>query len=174
MAHPEQQQYCTKIRDRFPEYFKEKKVLDVGSQDINGNNRYLFENCLILGIDLGPGRNVDFVCHGADLEHPDESYDFIISTEAFEHDSRFEESLKNITRMLKSGGMFLFTCASTGRPEHGTSESHPGNSPHTLDFYQNRTEEEVKGLLDLDDIFQSYEFENNTVSCDLSFWGIKK
>ena len=33
------------VKDILKEYFINKKVLDVGSGDINGNNRFLFENC---------------------------------------------------------------------------------------------------------------------------------
>lgn len=167
--------FCKSVKKRFPEHFKNKKVLDVGSQDINGNNNYLFEDCDILGIDLGSGDNVGLVCHGADLDHEDESYETIISTEAFEHDSRFEDSLKNILRMLRSGGLFLFSCAGVGRPEHGTHQSVSWASPHTLDFYQNRSEEEVRGLINMDKEFSQHGFSMNHVgSIDLYFWGVKK
>ncbi|MBC8395172.1 MAG: methyltransferase domain-containing protein [Bacteroidetes bacterium] len=151
-----------------------KKVLEVGSQDINGNNNYLFENCDMLRVDLGAGPNVDLVCHGADLNHEDSSYDVIISTEAFEHDSRFEETLKNIIRLLKPSGFFVFTCASAGRGEHGTHNFSGGCSPHTLDFYENRTEEDVRNILNLDEIFNQYEFKEDLTSHDLYFYGIKK
>jgi hypothetical protein len=34
--------FCKNI---LPDFFINKRVLDVGSGDINGNNRFLFENC---------------------------------------------------------------------------------------------------------------------------------
>jgi len=40
------------------DFFKSKKVLDVGSGDINGNNRYLFENCIYTGNDVIQAKNV--------------------------------------------------------------------------------------------------------------------
>ena len=43
MAHHAQQEYCKSIKQMFPNLFT-GKVLDIGSMDINGNNRYLFEN----------------------------------------------------------------------------------------------------------------------------------
>ena len=44
MAHERQQEFCKKVKDIFPEYFKGVNVCDVGSLDINGNNHYLFED----------------------------------------------------------------------------------------------------------------------------------
>ena len=44
MAHPEQRAFCINIKNKYPDRFKNTRVLDVGCQDINGNNRFLFEN----------------------------------------------------------------------------------------------------------------------------------
>ena len=45
MAHKEQRDFCLRVKEKYPEFFKDKKVLDIGSLDINGSNRDLFENC---------------------------------------------------------------------------------------------------------------------------------
>ena len=123
MAHWQQQEYCRKIRDKFPEYFTNKRVLDIGSLDINGNNPFLFTDCDYFGLDVGEGPNVDVVSVGHIYDAPDATFDIIISTEVFEHDMFYEDTIKNVIRMLKPGGAFIFTCASTGRPEHGTRRS---------------------------------------------------
>lgn len=178
MAHPEQVEFCVSVAELYPRYFREKKVLDVGSLDINGNNRYLFKDCEYTGIDIGPGRNVDIVTLGHEFDAPDGSYDFIISTECFEHDMHYVKTLQNIVRMLKSGGMFLFTCATTGRPEHGTRNSHPDCAPlldgKWFDYYKNLTEDDVRAAINVDEIFDTYHFEVNEKSKDLYFYGIKK
>lgn len=181
MAHPEQQVFCKSVQSKFPDYFVNKKVLDCGSLDINGNNRYLFTNCEYIGLDVGPGKNVDVISPIHLYEAPDESYDFIISTECFEHDKFYPLSLKNIVRMLKSKGMFLFTCASYGRPEHGTKRTGTaGNSPLTAeleefeDYYKNLNIPDIKAVLDVNEIFDKHEFSGNFMSHDLYFWGIKK
>ena len=44
MAHREQQDFISSVRDRFPEKFKGVRVLDIGTLDINGNNRFAFED----------------------------------------------------------------------------------------------------------------------------------
>ena len=170
MAHYAQQEFINRFVGT--EHFNGKKVLEVGSQDINGNNNHLYNNCDVLRIDLGTGRNVDLVCNGADLDHPDETYDAIVSTEAFEHDARFKETLENIVRLLKSGGIFIFTCAARDRSEHGTHQTDHFSSPHTLDFYKNRDEKEVKSIIDVKKTFVSFEFIDT--GQDLQFWGIKR
>lgn len=179
MAHPQQQEFCKSIQQKYPDFFKESLVLDIGSLDINGNNQYLFENSLYFGVDVAAGRNVDIISKGHELMFHDATFDLIISTECFEHDQYYPDTIKNIYRMLKPGGMFIFTCATTGRPEHGTSRTTPHDAPllqsieNWSDYYKNLTESDIRDIFDIDMNFQSYEFTTNTESCDLYFWGIK-
>lgn len=180
MAHPEQKEFCLKVQAQHPELFQSKYVLDVGSLDINGNNRYLFSDCFIIGIDVGPGNNVDVVSTAHEFPGANESFDVIVSTECFEHDMHYDKSLKSIIRMLKSGGLFLFTCATEGRPEHGTKRTTPENAPLLPDdnewsnYYKNLNESDIRNVLDVDGTFSKYYFEVNEVSHDLYFWGIKR
>ena len=41
MAHKEQWIFCEKVKAKFPQSFKEIKVLDIGSFDVNGNEEFL-------------------------------------------------------------------------------------------------------------------------------------
>ena len=180
MAHVQQMQYCTKIRNRFPEHFKNKWVLDAGCYDINGNNRYLFNDCIYIGVDIQHGNNVDLVSKIHEIDFKDNMFDTIITTEALEHDVFYYLSLNNIVRMLKPGGMFLFTCATEGRGEHGTLRMDTAASPHTTkiplwaNYYKNLTEQDIRFCIDADKIFTSYEFEIGYEFRDLYFYGIKK
>ena len=76
--------------------------------------------------------------------------------------------------------MFLFTCATTGRPEHGTRKSSIGDSPFTSnidnwsDYYMNITQEDVESKIKLDEYFVIYHFYVDIQSHDLYFWGIRK
>ena len=83
MAHPEQIEFCLSVKKYLPRFFSNRFVLDIGSLDINGNNQYLFDDCLYLGVDLFPGKNVDLAVKGHELQLPDASADVIISTECF-------------------------------------------------------------------------------------------
>lgn len=181
MAHYEQQQFCAKIRDTFPKYFTKKKVLDIGSLDINGNNRFLLTDCNYIGLDVGEGPNVDVVKVAHLYDAPDEQFDLIISTEVFEHDMFYEESVKNIIRMLKPGGAFIFTCASTGRPEHGTLRSDGGEAAPLLlqissewsNYYRNLTKEDFTKIQGFNEAFPDGIFEFNPYPGDLYFFGVK-
>ena len=170
--------FCKKL---FPEYFTGKKVLDVGSGDINGNNRFLFENCEYDGNDVIQAKNVTIVSKTKDLFFTSDTFDTIISTECFEHDPEYTESFKKIYTMLKPDGLFCFTCASTGRPEHGTRRTSPFDSYGTLgqlkdmsDYYKNLTEYDLNEVLNLNSLFSVWDTYYNSSTKDLYFVGIKK
>lgn len=185
--HLEARDFTNRVKEHFAGHFTGgKRVLDVGSIDINGNNRCLFDgSCTYEGIDVAPGRNVDHVCAAGDfgVDGPAGVYDTIVSTECFAHDLDFVRSLSNIVRLLKAGGLFLFTCASTGRPEHGTARVHPDCSPSSRvdvsvptwypNYYRTLTPEDVQRAVPVHLYFDSYMFETNRKTHDLYFWGVR-
>lgn len=177
MAHIEQQEFCLKVKESFPKFFTNVNVLDIGSLDINGNNRYLFEKYKYTGIDIGEGKNVDVVSLGHEYD-TDERYDVVISTECFEHDMHYIKTILNAIKLTKSGGLFLFTCATTDRIEHGTSRANDWASPFSHiefnDYYKNLTEKDIANEISMNDYFSFYRFEINNISHDLYFFGIKK
>lgn len=178
MAHSEQKRFLKNIRALFPEKFTGCSVLDIGALDVNGTNRYLFDNYRYTGVDIGPGRNVDIVCKGHEFRSA-ELYDIVISTECFEHDLHYAATIKNCVVLTKPGGLFIFTCASTGRKEHGTSRTgSEWGSPYTdeqwPDYYKNLTENDIRSILDFDQAFAEHAFQYNAESYDLYFYGIKK
>jgi SAM-dependent methyltransferase len=181
MAHVEQRNFFIEIKSKLPIYFTKKKVLDVGSLDINGNNRHLFNDCLYQGLDIAHGNNVDIVSLIHEFNAVDQSYDVIISNDCFEHDMFYVESFKNIVRLLKKGGLFLFTCKTEGSAEHGTLKSDGGFSspltaqyPEWANYYRNINENDVRSAIDIDSIFEKYEFSVLHPPHDIRFWGIKK
>ena len=116
---------------------------------------------------------------GHELHLPDENVDVIVSTECFEHDQFYPLTLKNLIRMLKPGGLFVFSCATTGRPEHGTRRTTPEDAPFTqgfgdwCDYYKNLEESDIRAVLDIDSIFESYSFSIGMETNDIYFFGIK-
>ena len=168
------------IQNALPEAFENKRVLDVGSGDINGNNRGLFTNCEYHGNDVAPARNVTIVCRTKDLLFENESFDTIVSTECFEHDPEYKDSWRRVYEMLKPGGLFVFTCATTGRPEHGTRRTSPGDSIGTMygisgmsDYYKNLTVDDIEDVFDVDTMFSTCMVYYNYTSHDMYFVGIK-
>lgn len=182
MAHQRQQDFCKRVKAVFPEYFRGVNVCDIGSLDINGNNHYLFDDYSYIGLDVGRGKNVNVVCSGH-LYSPIgiDKYDIVISTECFEHDMYWDKTIKNVCEnLLKENGMFLFTCATIGRPEHGTTKYKPHDSPLTstigiewAEYYKNLTQEDVELAIDIPKYFKIWRFSSDMESHDLYFWGIK-
>lgn len=180
MAHQEQQQFFESVKNKFPNKFKNVKVLDIGSLDINGNMRHFFEQpYYYVGLDLDHGPNVDVVCPGH-LYDCGFQFDVVISGECFEHDLYYEETIRNMIRLLKVGGLMVFTCASEGRDEHGTVRTTPENAPFLekygeewANYYKNLKEDDIRKCIDVEAIFSSHEFVENKQAHDLYFWGIK-
>jgi SAM-dependent methyltransferase len=179
MAHKEQREFCLSVRAMFPDFFRDKTVLDMGSLDINGSNRYLFEGCTYLGIDLARGKNVDVVAMAHEFRGG--PFDTIISTEMLEHDMHYPDTLRNACDLLKPGGLLLFTCATGTRPKHGTEKSSPVDSPFTSamdsawkDYYQNLSEADIRKVLPVDFFFAKYAFSVQVGHQDLQFWGLKR
>jgi SAM-dependent methyltransferase len=179
MAHLAQKIFFKEVKDKYPERFKGCSVLDIGSLDINGNNHYLFEDYTYIGVDVGDGRNVDVVSKGHEYKS-EKLFDIVISSECFEHDMYYPETILNCISLTKPGGLFTFTCASEGRPEHGTNRTKPQDAPLLKlyedwgNYYKNLTENDVREIFNPDDYFSEYEFKYNPKDFDLYFWGIKK
>jgi SAM-dependent methyltransferase len=179
--HLEASHFCEFVKNICVDFFHEKCVLDVGSGDINGNNRHLFENCEYNGNDVIAAKNVTIVSKTKDLPFIENTFDTIISTECFEHDPEYKQSLVKIYDMLKPDGLFLFTCASSCRNEHGTKRTSPydsygtiGNLSDMSDYYKNLTELDLNDALNLNELFSVWDTYYNHSSKDLYFLGIKK
>ena len=179
--HPQAANFTVFVKCILGEYFSSKKVLDVGAGDINGNNRFLFDDCEYNGNDVIAAKNVTIVSKTKDLPFEDNSFDTIISTECFEHDNEYALSFLKIYKMLKPDGLFCFTCASTGRGEHGTRRTSPRDSYGTIgniegmtDYYKNLTVKELNEVLPLNELFTSWDAYYSSEVCDLYFVGIKK
>ena len=195
--HKEQITYLNKMKEKFPEAFRNRKVLDIGSFNVNGNEKPWFDDCDFIGLDLLPGPGVDVACPANEYDAPDCTFDTIISCECWEHNPYYKESIMNAIRMLKPGGYFIWTCATTGRPVHGTKtqdeidkknkKTSQGNTVENWktmpnvekdnwdnEYYKNITEDDIRYFCDVDSIFDKYEFEVELNHCDLYFFGIKK
>lgn len=178
MAHAQQREFLQKVVELFPKNFTGVKVLEVGSLNINGTVRDFFTDCNYIGIDVGAGIGVDIVMSGHDYFGPDNSFDTIISCECFEHNPHWHATFRNMYRMTKPAGLIVMTCATDGRPEHGTTRTSPHESPLTIskgwDYYRNLNVSDFTDLMDIQSMFSEHIFITDHRHHDLYFWGVKK
>lgn len=102
---------------------KGKKVLEVGSLDVNGSPRQIvqaLEPAEYFGVDIQKGRNVDQVMDVSALVEklgPD-SWDVVISTEMVEHVRDWRTAFSQMKRVLRTDGIMLVTTRSAGFKYH--------------------------------------------------------
>lgn len=111
------------MRDLVSRYLprnKAQRVVDIGSYDVNGSYKQLFDDpeWTYIGADLEPGPNVDVV-----LESPYKfpfssgSVDLLVSGQALEHMDFFWLSWLEMVRTVTPGGLIFLIAPSRG-PEH--------------------------------------------------------
>lgn len=97
------------------------RILDVGSQDVNGTYRALFSDPAwrYCGADVTGGPNVDVVLRKPYVwrELRANSYDVVVSGQALEHVEYPWLTVLEIARVMKPGGLCCLIAPSTG-PEH--------------------------------------------------------
>lgn len=170
--HPEIQIFIESVKSKHPDYFKNKKVLEVGSQNINGTVRSNFVNCDYTGIDLGEAPGVDVIMNASEMVYFQE-FDVMISCEMLEHCEKWKEALTNMLLCLKPEGMFILTCAGPHRQEHGTESHTPQDSKFTLNHYRNISVEDFELVLP-EYLFNEYSLGLYRGNTDLYFYGIAK
>ena len=78
---------CEYFADQYE--IKDMSVLDVGSMDVNGTVKPIFEarGCKYTGLDIAEGKNVDIVMQlGEKLPFKAKYFDVVVSTSCLEHD----------------------------------------------------------------------------------------
>ncbi len=170
--HTEVHNHVVRTKHLFPDFFTGKKVLEVGSLDINGSIRAAFKNCEYIGIDLGEGKGVDVICPIAEYIHPEE-FDVVVSTECGEHSRTWHQDLIQMYENLKPNGLLIYTAAGPKRQEHGTTRTTPGDAPFTNDWYRNIDISDFRSALPAN-LFSVQELKLVRADCDIIFYGIKK
>ena len=118
------------------EEIKDKKVIEVGSRNVNGSVRPLFESYMpkqYIGVDFSMGPSVDIVCNAeklSDIFEPN-SFDVVISTEMLEHVRNWKKVVSNFKRLVAPGGLLYISSRSRGFPYHA----------YPYDFWRYETED---------------------------------
>lgn len=174
MAHRAQLEFANNVAlYLFHGDWKGRKVLEIGSADVNGTIRPFFQGSDYIGVDICAGKGVDLVGYGDKVDLGNLHFDLTISCECFEHNPQWIETFLNMHRMTKNDGFLVFSCASRGRPEHGTTRTSPLQSPGTQsvgwDYYRNLNKKDFVQALDLKSLFTWHFFHYNPKSRDLYF-----
>ena len=177
MAHIDQINFVKEFKDFYinNKFDKDINILEVGSLDINGSIKDLFNfSSNYTGIDLEKGPNVDLVMDGAEIHKLNKKFDIVISCECFEHAKNWKIIFKRMCEVAKENSFVLISVASTGRIEHGTQRSGNWQSPGNKDdYYLNLSKKDFVNNFDLKNIFSNYFFYYNINSFDLYFVGVK-
>lgn len=122
--HQSSYSIVSRFRDLVEKHFPQGpiRLLDVGSYGVNGTYKEIFADSakfLYTGLDVNPGPNVDYVPTDpyAWPELKDETFDVIISGQAFEHIEFPWLVIEEMKRTLKINGLICIVAPSRG-PEH--------------------------------------------------------
>ncbi len=169
--------FVASVKGLAEELFSFSKVVEFGAYNVNFSIKSLFDSPVrYYGIDLIDGANVTVACNAKNV-FVGGDFDLAISCECFEHNPDYFETFENMCSHTKPGGAILFTCATVGRAEHGTSRTSPNESPGTSflkwDYYKNLVEADFDSSF-LNEKFDCFRFFINPVSKDLYFLGFTK
>jgi len=117
--HPTAMNNCKSFFDTYSKCFtqsKETKVVEIGSQDVNGSLRSVtpseFE---YVGVDFQTAKGVDIVLDDPySLPFDNESVDIVLSSSCFEHSEMFWLVFLEVMRILKPAGIFYLNAPSSG------------------------------------------------------------
>lgn len=106
------------------EEIENKRILEVGSFNVNGSLRFLIETykpAEYIGADIAAGSGVDVICNATELEEKfgEKSFDMVVATELIEHVKDWRRAIHNIKAVCKPGGVILVTTRSPGFAYHG-------------------------------------------------------
>jgi len=167
--------YLSTVRASLPEFFDGVSAVQFGAFGKNASD-YFKRATEFVGIDLipGPGVNVAKPCHDAWLGR---LFDVALSVDSFEHDPQYQNTFVNMIRHTRPGALVLFSCASTGHPEHGTRDSTPADSPTTIalgwNHYCNLDVRDFAGF-PFAEAFEGWRFFRDLSSHKLFFLGIRR
>ncbi len=143
-------------------YVENKIVLDAGCGSAFGSSVLSRKGKKVIGIDIKPDlidwarnrytdKNLNLQCMDCtNMEFPDEYFDIIVCNELLEHLENYKEFLREVTRTLKNGGIFL--CATVNSKY--TFKKRDG-SPRNKFHYQEFNIEDFSELLSV--YFQKIE-----------------
>lgn len=176
MLQSERVEFFQFIKNIKPEFFSSVFVIDMGSLDAAGNTAFLFDDANYIGVDVSVGPNVDLVSKAPhELALPDNTFDVVVSGNYFERDSNYAETIKNMYRMLKPGGLLMFSCSTVAalKDEVKATSNLFSTVVQDLEGSLGLTEADIRSVLDIDDFFKEYQFSFGCQAHEMYFYGVK-
>lgn len=118
--HPTAYKNCQEFKEAYHDHVvginDEYKIIEIGSQDVNGSLRPIFPPGLeYIGVDFVDGKGVDVKLDDPYvLPFEDASADVIVCSSVFEHSELFWVLYLEIMRVLKPHGLFYLNVPSNG------------------------------------------------------------
>lgn len=154
--------YWRTRKDRFPELFCNRRVLEVGSLDVNGSVRRFFSDCEYIGIDWRSGTLVDVVCLAHDMPFEPGSFDTVISASTLEHDPYWDKSLRKMVDVLTDDGALLLSWGSAICGTHSEYTCPDYHKRHNPKAFHPRPVVDVLNLLEVIGMhIQEFRYEFN-------------
>jgi GT2 family glycosyltransferase len=119
-----------------------RKVLDVGSRNVNGSPRPLVNSTEYHGIDVAPGPGVDEVADAARWV-PSTQYDLALCLETFEHAREWREILRMMAAAVRPDGEVIVTTACDPREPHSGVDG-VVNAVREDEWYRNIDPEDLR------------------------------
>jgi len=142
------------------------RVLDMGGQDVNGTVHGKLREIVDVGrldvLDIEAGAGVTIVGDARKTDWWDgQPYDLVISTEMLEHLDGIGYAIGSAWKVLRPGGWFVGTCASSGRAPHGATGA---PTPAPGEWYENVNPSDLSERLrafDFDPIEVQYSYDTS-------------
>ena len=175
MSHEVQRKWCEGLKVAMPQFFKDQSILEMGSLNVNGSLRSLFEDCDYTGVDVIAGVDVDVVGTFHEIDFGDKRFGVVCSVNSLEHDMHFDKTLPKMYEWLLPGGLMFISAAYTWG-EHGTRKHTPWASgtakmeSEWADYYKNVTPDDIARHFKLD---MSTQYTLEICHQDVQFVGVK-
>lgn len=149
---------------------KDLKVLELGSFNINGGVRDFIEPWCqeYVGLDLQAGPGVDVVMSSHEYIRPN-YFDFIVTTETFEHNEHWKDTLMVSWENLVPNGVFIATMAGEGRAPHSALDEKPIRD---WEYYANIVEWDLRWSLKKAG-FQENSINTSKINTDIRCTAVK-
>lgn len=165
--HKQAYDYVADMANRYGPF---ESVVELGSQDMNGSVRSLFESARsYVGLDVAEGPGVDVVFDPSDPWVPKDMVDLVVCCEVLEHVEEWYRVLYHAYACLKPGGRLILTCAGPNRRVHsgvtGKRQLEPGEHYANVHPEALKVALQMSGFNEVDVSYVPHDTRATAVKC---------